>query len=152
LRMEATFDLLPDVSIEGTCPTGPSGSWGTKGEYSTTTAINNIDDFVKQWNISEQWLRCTDDLGDTDEEFSTLHNYRVRFSIPTKTNPIPRASASVYFFIRVSKTEPANYPVEVVYQVEGNRLVFQPGRHIFREKWLHDVLRSKQTMLEHVDF
>ena len=57
--MEATFDLLSDVSIEGTCPTGPSGSWGTKGEYSSTTAINNIDDFVKQWTISEQWLRCT---------------------------------------------------------------------------------------------
>jgi len=113
--------LLSDVSIESTCPTGPSGSWGTKGEYSTTTAINNIDDFVKQWNISEQWLRCTgrensqkiilsifqDCLGETDEEFSTLHTFRVRFSIPTKMNPIPRASASVYFFIRVSKTEPA---------------------------------------------
>ena len=58
-RMEATFDLLPDVSIEGTCPTGPSGNWGSKGEYSTVTAINNIDNFVKQWEITEQWLRCT---------------------------------------------------------------------------------------------
>jgi len=43
----------------------------------------------------------------TDElEFDTRYRYRVRWSIPTRRHPIPRATASVYFTIEVSKITP----------------------------------------------
>ena len=45
------------------------------------------------------WLYCIDLIGTDDKEYDCRYRYRVRWSIPTRRTPIPRATASVYFTI-----------------------------------------------------
>merc|ERR1712212_611947 len=71
------------------------------------------------------------------------HHYNVKFSIPTRQKPIPLATASVFFCLTESKVANPDAPIGVEYQVEGHHLNQSPGKLEFRQKWLYDVLKSK---------
>ena len=58
------------------------------------------------WKYDNSWLYCIDYLGNDDHEFDVRHRFRVRWSIPTRRKPIPRATACVYFTFQVSKIKP----------------------------------------------
>ena len=63
--------------------------------------------FVFQtWDYDGGWLYCIDFLGEDDYEFDKRYRFRVRWSIPTRRKPIPRATACVYFTFVVSKIKP----------------------------------------------
>ncbi len=84
--------------------------------------------FSKEWKTSPNtqddcWLYAIDFLECKSFEFNDLYIYRVkttsthfshcsilfiqvRYSIPTRRQPIPRHTASVYFTIDVSKIKP----------------------------------------------
>jgi len=61
---------------------------------------------LQTWKYDNSWLYCIDYLGEDDHEFDTRHRYRVRWSVPTRRKPIPRATACVYFTFQVSKIKP----------------------------------------------
>ena len=58
------------------------------------------------WQYDVSWLYCIDFLGAEEFDFDTRYRFRVRWSIPTRRKPIPRATASVYFSFVVSKIKP----------------------------------------------
>jgi A-kinase anchor protein 14 len=62
--------------------------------------------FFKTWEYDECWLFCVDPVETIQREFTTLYNFRARWSIPTRRKPIPRFTASVYFTFDVSKIKP----------------------------------------------
>ncbi|XP_067670642.1 A-kinase anchor protein 14-like [Haliotis asinina] len=126
--------------------------WLTIEEFSPDAAEKKINEFIATWEYENSWLYCVDFMGEDDHEFDRRFQFRVRWSIPTRRKPIPRATASVYFTFVVSKIKPRNYPVEVFYVFETNRLVHKPGMSRFREKWLKDIIESKVIMMSAVTF
>ncbi|XP_075042115.1 A-kinase anchor protein 14 isoform X2 [Mixophyes fleayi] len=126
--------------------------WLPCRDFTEELGIKQIEEYVSTWELHESWLYCTDFLKEEEMEFSKLFHYRMRWSIPTCRKPIPRATACVYFTIKVSKIKPPALPVEVFFIFESNRLVHRPDQTRFREKWLKDIIESKIIMMNSVTF
>ncbi|XP_062588727.1 A-kinase anchor protein 14-like [Saccostrea cucullata] len=108
--------------------------WLTISEFSAEKAEQKIHEFIKR----------TTGL--------TRYRFRVRWSIPTRRKPIPRATACVYFSFVVSSIKPGTFPVDVFYVFETHRLVHKPGESRFREKWLKDIIENKVMMMQVIEF
>ncbi|KAK3096085.1 hypothetical protein FSP39_022939 [Pinctada imbricata] len=126
--------------------------WLKIEEFSVEKAEQKINEFIKTWEYEDSWLYCIDFLGDDPHEFDTRYRFRVRWSIPTRRKPIPRATACVYFSFVVSAIKPQSHPVDVFYVFETNKLVHKPGESRFREKWLKDIIESKVLLMQAVEF
>ncbi|GFN78637.1 A-kinase anchor protein 14 [Plakobranchus ocellatus] len=126
--------------------------WLTIDEFTVEKGEQKIHEFIKTWQFENSWLYCVDFLSEEEHEFDKRYMYRVRWSIPTRRKPIPRATASVYFTYVVSKIRPRSNPVEVFYIFETNRLIHKPGLSRFREMWLKDIIESKVKLINRVTF
>ncbi|KAM3910820.1 A-kinase anchor protein 14 [Leptodactylus fuscus] len=127
-------------------------AWLSGQDFTVELGKKQIEEYVSTWEFHESWLYCTDFLREEEIEFNKLFHYRMRWSIPTCRKPIPRATACVYFTIKVSKIKPPTLPVDVFYVFESNRLVHRPGQTRFREKWLKDIIESKLIMINSITF
>lgn len=126
--------------------------WLNISEFSVEKAEGKIHEYIKTWDYEDSWLYCIDFLGEDPHEFDTRFRYRVRWSIPTRRKPIPRATACVYFSFVVSSIKPGTFPVDVFYVFEAHRLVHKPGESRFREKWLKDIIENKVMMMQAIEF
>lgn len=64
--------------------------------------------FVQQtWDVHRSWLHWSEFLREEELKYSKRYHYRVCWSVPTRRKPIPRATASIYFVIEISKIKPA---------------------------------------------
>ena len=68
--------------------------------------LPGIPCLFQTWDYEDSWLFCVDYLGQNEHQYDTRYRFRVRWSIPTRRKPIPRATASVYFTFEVSKIKP----------------------------------------------
>ncbi|CAH8513962.1 unnamed protein product [Dicrocoelium dendriticum] len=130
----------------------PNIRWPTIEEFNQDLGLKSMEECIKGWQLEEPWLHCTDAISVEDATYEKLYRYRVRWSIPTRRAPIPRATASVYFTIEVSKVKPKNHEVDVYYQLETFRTKHRPGSTRFSEKWLHDLIASKARLMLYVNF
>ncbi|PAA76846.1 hypothetical protein BOX15_Mlig014779g3 [Macrostomum lignano] len=131
----------------------PDIDWLRIGEFSVDRAEAKIEQFIREtWEFDASWLFCIDYLGEDAAEFDNRHRFRVRWSVPTRRKPVPRATACVYFTFSVSRIKPADHLVDVFYVFETNRLVHRPGETRFREKWLKDIVESKAELLREIEF
>ncbi|XP_073455441.1 A-kinase anchor protein 14 [Aquarana catesbeiana] len=127
-------------------------AWVQCKDFTVDLGKKQIEEYVSTWEFDESWLYCTDFLKKEEMEYSKLFHYRMRWSIPTCRKPVPRATACVYFTIKISKIKPSTLPVEVFFVFESNRLVHRPGQTRFREKWLKDIIESKIIMMDSITF
>ncbi len=70
-----------------------------------------ILNFFKEWKTTPGgqdvcWLYAIDFIQKKSLEFNDLYIYRVRYSIPTRRQPIPRQTVSIYFTLDISKVKP----------------------------------------------
>jgi A-kinase anchor protein 14 len=130
----------------------PNITWPMISEFSPELGIEKIQEFIQTWQHDDSWLYCIDLIGTDDLDYDVRYRYRVRWSIPTRRQPIPRATASIYFTIDVSKIKPKDTIVKVYYVFEGNRLVHRPGHSRFEEKWLKDIIESKILVISQITF
>ncbi|XP_066496284.1 A-kinase anchor protein 14 [Tiliqua scincoides] len=126
--------------------------WMKCEDFTVSRGVLQIEEYMKTWELHESWLHWSCYLGEEELKYSMQYHYRICWSIPTCRKPIPRATASVYFVIQISKIKPPTLPVEVFFLVETNKLIHRPGESRFKEKWLKDVIESKICMMETVDF
>ncbi|XP_078542097.1 A-kinase anchor protein 14 [Lissotriton helveticus] len=126
--------------------------WTSCEEFTVNKGIKQIEDYISTWEVHESWLHCTDFLREDELEFCKRYHYKTRWSLPTCRKPIPRAIACVYFIIEISKIKPCTFPVEVFFFLESNRLEHRPGKTRFREKWLKDIIESKNNLMESILF
>ncbi|XP_066435972.1 A-kinase anchor protein 14 [Eleutherodactylus coqui] len=140
-------ESIPEQEYEGT-----NIPWLSCQDFTVELGKKQIEDYVSTWEFHESWLYCTDFLREEDTEFNKLFHYRMRWSIPTCRKPIPRATACVYFTIKISKIKPPTQPVEVYFVFESNSLVHRPGQTRFREKWLKDIIESKLILMNSITF
>lgn len=52
---------------------------------------------VQSWQVGVSWRYCIDYLYQEDQ----LYCYAVKYSEPTRRRPVPRATASVYFYLLI---------------------------------------------------
>jgi len=130
----------------------PNIKWLTIEEFTIANGIKKIEDFIKTWERGPSWLHYTEFLSEDICTNSKRYRYKVQWSIPTRRNPIPRATASVYFTIELSTVKPRTFPVNVYYIFEATQLVHRPGKSRFREQWLRDIVDSKILLMENVQF
>lgn len=128
-----------------------SVKWVVSKDFTTETGKRQIVEYIATWEIQPCWFYSVDFLHASEEEHHTFYHYRARFSTPTSRKPI-RGTASVYFIVDVSKMKARAMPVEVRFVVESNRLVHTPGEIRFTEKWLVDVIESKTSLRNAVQF
>lgn len=126
--------------------------WSSCEQFTFASGLEQIKEFIQTWKRDDAWLYCIDYMGETEHDYDVRHRYRVRWSIPTRRKPIPRATACVYFTMSLSKIKPKNLPVEVFYVFEGNRLIHKPRKSRFREIWLKNIIESKILMMDTVTF
>ncbi|XP_031568893.1 A-kinase anchor protein 14-like [Actinia tenebrosa] len=130
----------------------PNINWMSADNFTVTGGLEKVEEFIKTWERDSSWLYCIDFLREEDHPYSKRYRYAVKWSIPTRRKPIPRATACVYFTLEVSKFKPKSFPIEVYYIFESHRLVHRPGKSRFREKWLKDIIESKIKMMQTVYF
>ncbi|XP_065644179.1 A-kinase anchor protein 14 isoform X2 [Hydra vulgaris] len=127
--------------------------WMTIDEFSIDRGKAKIKEFILTWKVSCNFLYCIFFIGEDQKKYSKRFRYKVQWSIPTCKKPIPRATASVYFVIDVSTVKPKNFPVNVYFVFETNRLVHRPGDPLsFCEKWLNDIIESKVLLMDAIKF
>ncbi|XP_069748757.1 A-kinase anchor protein 14 isoform X3 [Narcine bancroftii] len=101
----------------------PNIQWVTCKDFTVSLGAKQIEEYISTWTFSNCWLHCLDYLRAEELEHHINHHYRVRWSVPTRRKPIPRATASTYFIIEISKVKPPVFPVEVYFFFEANRLL-----------------------------
>lgn len=143
---------MKTVSVEDQAEPQPNVSWPTIEEFTPDLGTERILEFIKTWEYDDNWLYCIDLISMDNLQYDTRYRYRLRWSIPTRRLPVPRFTASVYFTITISKIKPKDYPIDVFYVFEGNRLIHRPGRSRFEEKWLKDIIDNKMAVISNIDF
>lgn len=127
-------------------------TWSACKDFTEEVGLNQIEEYVGTWVRDNAWLHCIDFIGKEELDYDFKYVYRVRWSIPTRRKPIPRATACVYFTFQVSKIKPDTLPVQVSFVFEGNRLIHHPGKSIFQEVWLKNIVESKIHAMQPITF
>lgn len=76
--------------------------------------------------MDSSWLHHTSYMGLNSE--TNLHGYRVIFSQPSRRKPVPRATATVFFYVAIRSCDTSHdeqEPVKIFYVVEGQRVVLR---------------------------
>ncbi|KAJ8276468.1 hypothetical protein COCON_G00082200 [Conger conger] len=126
--------------------------WISCKEFTVDLGKEQIEKCINMWELDPSWLYSLTFLEEKELEFHKQYHYRALWSIPTAQTPIPKATASVYFVIEISKIKPQSMPVEVYYVVESCRLRHRPGKTSFRERWLKDIIENKTRLKETINF
>lgn len=127
--------------------------WISCKDFTIEIGAQQIRQYMDTWEIQQPgWLYSLKFLQETELEFKKQYQYGAKWSIPTRSTPIPTATASVYFIIEISKIKPDTLPVDVHFLVETNRFKHIPGQTRFREKWLMDVIESNRLLIDTVGF
>ncbi|CAF3390088.1 unnamed protein product [Rotaria sp. Silwood1] len=133
--------------------------WPTIAEFTNENiGLEKINEYIeKEWKATPGgqdacWLYAIDFIEKKSLEFNDLYIYRVRYSIPTRRQPIPRQTVSIYFTLDVSKVKPKNTPIQVSFVLETMRLVHYPDTFRFRQTWLENIILLKEKMTNGIDF
>ncbi|CAF1316763.1 unnamed protein product [Adineta ricciae] len=133
--------------------------WPTIEEFkNTNVGLEKINEYIdKQWKTSLSgqdpcWLYVTDFIEKKSQEFNDLYIYRVQYSIPTRRQPIPKQTASIYFTFDISKVKPKNTIIPVSFTFETMRLIHYPDKFRFRQTWLENILLMKEKLASAMDF
>ncbi|CAF0876558.1 unnamed protein product [Rotaria sordida] len=133
--------------------------WPSIAEFTNEKiGIEKINEYIeKEWKTApgghdNSWLYAIDFLQRKSLEFNDLYIYRVCYSIPTRRQPIPRQTVSIYFTIDVSKIKPKNTPVQISFVFETMRVIYHPGNFRFRQNWLQNIILLKEKIANDIDF
>ncbi|CAF0971552.1 unnamed protein product [Adineta steineri] len=149
------IELENDAKISGHA----SVQWPKISEFTNEkVGVEKINEYIeKEWKKAPGghdlcWLYAIDFIEKKTLEFNDLYIYRVRYSIPTRRQPIPRQTISIYFTIDVSKVQPKNLPVKVLFALETMRVIYEPAKFRFRQNWLQAIVLLKEKMANGIDF
>ncbi|NXX83955.1 AKA14 protein, partial [Urocolius indicus] len=125
--------------------------WTTGNNFTVDRGRQQIEEYITTWEIHDRWLHWSEFLREEELKYSKRYHYRVCWSIPTRRKPIPRATASVYFVIEISKVKPALAKLGFNFVLTVSPLFVsssRPEQCQFREKWLKDIIENKITLME----
>ncbi|TRZ07301.1 hypothetical protein HGM15179_019805 [Zosterops borbonicus] len=97
--------------------------WTKAKNFTVERGRQQIEELISTWDIHESWLHHSEFLDKEELRDSKRYHYRACWGLPTRRKPVPRATASVYFVIVISKFQPDTAPVQVFYRLESSRLI-----------------------------
>merc|ERR1712004_175577 len=122
--------------------------WLNKKNWDINAAKAEISNYVSNWPRDSGWLYCVDFLENIEKEWTNEFKFRVRWSIPKAEQPIPVASASIYFTYKFHNIVPDHEPAEMSIQYENNTRSETCGEFVFKEVFLRRILSAKAKALE----
>ncbi|CAH8491064.1 unnamed protein product [Heterobilharzia americana] len=149
---ETTEEITAKIILSDNPHPSPNIQWPTIAEFTPELGRKKIEEYIKGWERNENWLYCIDILPKVELKNEVQHKYRVKWSIPCRRAPIPKATASVYFTLIISRIKPKNTVINVYYQIEAFRSKHIPGKTRFSERWIRDVINSKIRLMSYVNF
>jgi hypothetical protein len=127
--------------------------WMTNGDFSILKAEKQIEDYISRcWKVCSRWYHHIQFLHAVEECYRNRYFFEVKWSLPTKENPIPVATASVYFAFDVDIYSGRDEPVKVHYVLEGTRYPHVPGQIPFQQKWISGIICEKMRLIRSVKF
>ncbi|NXD03803.1 AKA14 protein, partial [Certhia familiaris] len=81
-------------------------AWTTAKNFTLERGCQQIKELISTWDIHESWLYHLEFLEEEELKDSKRYHYRACWGLPTRRKPVPRATASVYFVIVISKFKP----------------------------------------------
>lgn len=126
--------------------------WVSCKDFTISVGKTQIEEYMSTWEVDPRWLFSVRFLQESEAEFEKQVQYRALWSRPSRRSPIAHSTASVYFTISISKIRPGTTPVLVTFQVESCHTVHAAGKTRFREKWLKDVIESKELLMDNITF
>ncbi|CAH8831212.1 unnamed protein product [Trichobilharzia szidati] len=151
-KPETAQEITNKIVLTDTSQPSPNIQWPTIAEFTCELGVKKIEEYIKGWEVNKNWLYCIDILPKVELKYEIQYKYRVKWSMPCRRSPIPKATASVYFTLRVSRIKPKNTVIDVHYQIETFRTLHIPGKSRFSERWLRDVINSKVRLMSYVNF
>ncbi|KAL5108605.1 A-kinase anchor protein 14 [Taenia crassiceps] len=130
----------------------PNIEWPTNEEFNPELGAEKIKLYIKSWDLTCGWVYVLKMLPPKEKQYWTEYYYEVRFSIPTRRQPIPKYTVSVYFTLRRARCKPGKTPIDVCYVVETLSQRNRPEEHVFNEEWLKMVLEYKAKLGERLCF
>ncbi|VUZ39323.1 unnamed protein product [Hymenolepis diminuta] len=94
----------------------------------------------------------TKELPPKEKRFWVDYRYEARFGIPTRRQPIPKHTVSVFFTLRKAHCKPKVSKLDVTYVIESLIQKHRPNEHVFNEEWLKIILESKANLGEKLCF
>ncbi|XP_069468790.1 A-kinase anchor protein 14 isoform X1 [Ambystoma mexicanum] len=133
-------------------------NWTSCEEFTVNNGIQQIEDYISTWEFHESWLHCTDFLHEEELEFCKRYHYRMNWSLPTCRKPIPRAIASIYFIIEISKVKPCTWNDKIQRkmaqrhyrnqnQLDGKHILLSPFSLLPQELGKHETRIGDSGML-----
>jgi len=117
--------------------------WPTNGNFTQEFGMKKVEEYISQWPTREKWLYYIDFIHSKDSQFGTKYIYEVKWSAPTKDQPVVPATASVFFTLEVSDFKAEHTPVKVTFQFETKQLKHSPETAYFCDEWLQDIVNTK---------
>ncbi|VDK32075.1 unnamed protein product, partial [Taenia asiatica] len=97
---------IPNAKLQETPCAPPNIDWPTNEEFTPELGAEKIKLYIKSWDLTCGWVYVLKMLPPKEKRFWTEYYYEVRFSIPTRRQPIPKYTVSVYFTLRRAKCKP----------------------------------------------
>ncbi|CAG7721407.1 unnamed protein product [Allacma fusca] len=127
--------------------------WSSNGDFSILNAEKQIEEFIGRcWKLCSRWYHHIQFLHAVEECYRNRYFFEVKWSLPTRENPIPIATASVYFAFDVEIYSGRDEPVKVHYVLEGTRFPHTPGEIPFQQKWLSGIICEKMRLMRSIKF
>lgn len=124
-------------------------------------AIPLLNAYIRQWSLKQykwKWLVQPYQNWKSHSDGHHIFIFQAIFSMPTKHNPLPLATASVFFVFRVPEIDSnaITKPIYISYryQFEGMTFFHEPiGRQLdFQEGMLLEIVESKLKLYKMLDF
>lgn len=126
--------------------------WPNNVQLNYMTGMEAIERYIESLNYDTSLSYCLNFIMQKIEKLSSTYIYEVKWSMPTKEQPVQLATASMYFclksFIGVDNT----CPIDVSFVYDFTHQVLRPGEAKFRDGWLLDIIRSKEEFFKKYDF
>uniref|UniRef100_A0A1B6CM04 Uncharacterized protein n=1 Tax=Clastoptera arizonana TaxID=38151 RepID=A0A1B6CM04_9HEMI len=130
-------------SVKLQCGSKQNISWPKIKEFDQHVGKKKIEKYIKTWNINDEWIYYLPKPFKIEKRCCDYYIFTVRWSQPTPACPIAQATADVYFYIKVCRVFDPETPVEVVFQLENSKELYEPGKFEMKKKLLLNIINNK---------
>lgn len=117
-------------------------------DFSIKIMTEHITKFIETWNLSLPWKFCVNIVSHATKSNEDIYCFEAKFSQPTNESPIPLATASIFFRVKINRLASDTEPCQVAYQFEGFHSFYDTSMlKQFQEYHLKKIVECKKLLL-----
>ncbi|KAH1006406.1 uncharacterized protein LOC109544160 [Dendroctonus ponderosae] len=127
--------------------------WPPIGHFSEKLGLFCVENYIlTRSRLLEDWRYTISYQGAQSDSVSDHHYYQVEFGLPSKLYPVPQATASVHFYMEVSRVIPHECPVKVLLRPETAHFRSDPQRFSLNDYTLLNTMNMKLHHFRELQF